>query len=85
MTHYDGALDSIIGLPATRLIEEFPDLVDARDGRRMLSDQCWLSLAVCVTPGSGMPPVSMRPLSGSVTFSDIICGVAVLRLFERLW
>lgn len=27
--HYDGALDTIIGLPATRLIKEFPDLVNA--------------------------------------------------------
>lgn len=27
--HYDGSLDTIIGLPATRLIKEFPDLVNA--------------------------------------------------------
>lgn len=27
--HYDGALDTIIGLPADRLIKEFPDLVNA--------------------------------------------------------
>lgn len=27
--HYDGVLDTIIGLPATRLIKEFPDLVNA--------------------------------------------------------
>ena len=27
--HYDGAPDTIIGLPATRLIKEFPDLVNA--------------------------------------------------------
>lgn len=27
--HYDGALDTIIGLPTTRLIKEFPDLVNA--------------------------------------------------------
>lgn len=27
--HYDGSLDTIIGLPATRLIKEFPDLVSA--------------------------------------------------------
>ena len=27
--HYDGALDTIIGLPATRLIKELPDLVNA--------------------------------------------------------
>lgn len=27
--HYDGSLDAIIGLPATRLIKEFPDLVNA--------------------------------------------------------
>ncbi len=27
--HYDGALDTIIGLPATCLIKEFPDLVNA--------------------------------------------------------
>lgn len=26
--HYDGSLDTIIGLPATRLIKEFPDLVN---------------------------------------------------------
>ena len=29
--HYDGSLDTIIGLPATRLIKEFPDLVNAGD------------------------------------------------------
>ena len=27
--HYDGSLDTIIGLPAMRLIKEFPDLVNA--------------------------------------------------------
>ena len=27
--HYDGSLDTIIGLPTTRLIKEFPDLVNA--------------------------------------------------------
>lgn len=27
--HYDGSLDTIIGLPAERLIKEFPDLVNA--------------------------------------------------------
>ena len=27
--HYDGALDTIIGLPADRLIKEFPDLLQA--------------------------------------------------------
>ena len=27
--HYDGSLDTIIGLPATRLIKAFPDLVNA--------------------------------------------------------
>ena len=27
--HYDGSLDTIIGLPARRLIKEFPDLVNA--------------------------------------------------------
>lgn len=27
--HYDGSLDTIIGLPATRLIKEFPDLMNA--------------------------------------------------------
>ncbi len=27
--HYDGALDTIIGLPADRLIREFPDLLQA--------------------------------------------------------
>ena len=27
--HYDGSLDTIIGLPAERLVKEFPDLVSA--------------------------------------------------------
>ena len=32
--HYDGSLDTIIGLPAERLIKEFPDLVNAEAAER---------------------------------------------------
>ncbi len=43
--HYDGSLDTIIGLPSDAPHQGIPRPRERR-GRRMLSDQCWLSLAV---------------------------------------